>query len=730
MNNRYNYPRSNFSLAKRIKRFGKMSEFSAILDVLTSVVNFVFNLTIDCVCGAVVLASCIAVWRIPVIFDKLSQISSRNRWHELACESIFLSLADCILLPLSLLILISPLRWNHIPKLFQYKDFEFRSYVFSSCMGGLVDICAYMCGLLACMSPFGRIITIVKAQEYYFRHEIGRHLEDLTDSTTDYSMTIIRHGFETILDIFVIILLLPLLLLTPTVWSTTVSGIVELNKFVNKPDTLPSNYQYNKRQRKWYKSIRAHLFNQIFHCIMDIFCFPSFCLVMLSPLRSHSFWKHIHEENQRLERDNIYYSIRARLDITDIEYNYSFSTRGQCLTLSLLAVADLLLLPMMLPLLLTQYRYRAMRSELWPTAEVTNSSNTISQTVVQCAVPTTTQSDTVMQDSFLSTAEPVQSVDTLEDPPSPHEVPHADIKAPSAPTPSNIATLQSPSATESAPTDPDTASIAAKLASAPMDSRGRGPVELSQTPLGETQQGVDRSIPNKSASAPTMSAADASMYDTLEAPAPVTSTEAVEDSQLWGIDEFALIASQAALLVTDAICLLVPLPILYLTQYRWDPVARALSDDTVFLDKTSTLYRIVLSQLSFLIWDMLLTLPGVFLLVTFYRRSPMLEILSSKARIEQEGFRLHFAVMLNCLCVLHDILLLAPLVLLLPCFLAGYRAPIVLYTIKQHISTQLAMAHTAPHGSHSTTTTTTGAYYRIGKYSNSLILLLLLSLYS
>ena len=126
---------------------------------------------------------------------------------------------------------------------------------------------------------------------------------------------------------------------------------------------------------------------------------------------------------------------------------------------------------------------------------------------------------------------------------------------------------------------------------------------------------------------------------------------------------------------------------------------------------------------------MLLTLPGVFLLVTFYRRSPMLEILGSKARIEKEGFRLHVAVMLNCLCVLHDILLLAPLVLLLPCFLAGYRAPIVLYTIKQHISAQLAMAHTAPHESH-TTTTTTGAYYRTGKYSNSLIFLLLLSLYS
>jgi hypothetical protein len=567
-----------------------MSEFRAIIDVIGTVVNFVFEATLDVICGVLMFAACLAFWNITRILDECTKNQSRNDWRS-ECIGLFLTaLLDFILLPFCVLIVLSPMRWSQFLLHWSQNknDMDFRGNVAAMAMGGLLDLWAYIGGLVLLTSPFGRISTICKGAGYYFRADIERDFEAQCNAVNKLSSKVIVYAAGTFVDWALVIILLPFLVVTPTVWGRTYRGITLWLTPANQP-SLPAstNARYLSVWKDWYETLWTFLYHQILHCWLDILHAPCLLLVLLSPLRLPAFWRKVRSESARVEQIEQSTVAPAADRLEDYDFYYSQVLREDCRRLAALAIADLLLLPMLLPLWLTQYRYRGVQSKLWPT-------------------------------SRSSTHEVIKIVE-LEMPP---RVAHV---------------------------------VEAVLTS------------------GDTQE----------SGAPTPTVGPAT---------PLPKSDATtEESSLWGLDEFFLIATQAALLFTDLFILLVPVPLLYVTQYRWAPVHKVLTQSDVFVYGTSTLYATVLGQVSMMLWDVVLAPFAVVVLLTSYRAEPIRRILANTSVLNREGCRLHAAVMLNFLCIAHDVCLLLPVVLLLPFCLVAYRAPFVARLISKHIDNQRAV---------------------------------------
>jgi hypothetical protein len=612
-----------------------MSEFSAILDVLVRVVTFVFEATLDIACCAMLACACMVVWNIPHIWSEIDKNQSRSSWRDMCAGSFFLSILDLAILPFTIFIVLSPLRWSHISKFRIYNDFELRCQVMGTCMGGIFDLFGYFCGMFALISPFGRQVTISRSRAYFFRPQIQNDLDDLHESTTKFSRSLISHGLGTVLDYLVLVLLLPFLLITPSVWAVTMKGIVEWLKPANQPSNAASEYGYSEAWINYYETLRIHFLFQILHCWFDLLLAPCFLLVCISPLRQPALWRTMRAENVRMEAASRRYASIDRYD-----FYYSTKLREDCVTLSMLAVADLLLLPLLLPLWLTRYRMTALQKRLWPATAASRAPEEVPATdpVVTAGLVDGWQASPATSASATVTT-------------------HTD---------GGSRMLTSSSAGE-----PSSASLHLAADTGPVAEHIQV-LDLADQQVSPASR-LDQVPPRFAAS-----------------PRPAVPGKEEEQSSLWGLAEFMLIAVQASLLLTDALVLLLPMPVVYLTQYRWGPVCKVLQNPDVFLDDTSTLYGTVLGQLSLIIWDILLAPLAALIFCTVYRAAPLREILSSIAVLEQEGLRLHLAVVINFACILHDALLLAPVVVLFPCFLVGYRAPIVYHIITNHIKAHAA----------------------------------------
>eukprot|EP01032_Pedospumella_encystans_P013220 gene13220-15233_t len=467
----------------------------------------------------------------------------------------------------------------------------------------------YIFGFVALFSPFGRVVTICRSTDYYFR--ANQDSEEKCKSLNRWSTKLILQGITTTLDVLAVIIALPCILLVPSVWTPTYNGLMEINLPENLPKDLTNTKNY---QRSWmdgyYPLVRLHLFNQVFHALMDLLLLPLFLLVCISPLRQPALWRAINvNKAERIRQEKGY--ARYRPDVSAFDYYYSFDLRADLCVLALLALADLLLLPMMLPLWLTQYRFTALKEELWSVQE--------EPAVVN---------ETEKIDPALSSATPDQDYTGDVTNAELHDI-YADIEA------------------------------------------SRDPQHTTHT---ESDLHGSQSAPASGAS---------QLVPSTDAPA-----QEPPRSKLLGMGEFFLVSSQATLLFVDIFMLALPLPILYLTALRWGPVGRALREEKVFLKNSSGLYGTVLEQMSLLLLDVVLAPFAGLILLTIYRSSAMWEVLSSLALIEALGNKLHWMVILNTLCILHDVFLLTPAVLLLPCFLAGYRFSIVYDLLAKHIEAQ------------------------------------------
>jgi hypothetical protein len=87
-----------------------MGDFTEILRIIGKIVLFILERTIDIICLALLLISWVLPWRVCEYQGTLFG----SDWRADALESFFLTLFDCVTLPLGLISLISPMRWIHI----------------------------------------------------------------------------------------------------------------------------------------------------------------------------------------------------------------------------------------------------------------------------------------------------------------------------------------------------------------------------------------------------------------------------------------------------------------------------------------------------------------------------------------------------------------------------------------------------------------------------------------
>ena len=278
-------------------------------------------------------------------------------------------MTDVFLLPMSTVVILSPMRWSLVQLAFssvlkcsnQYDAWYFRSQLFSCVSGSIWDIFAYPFGLLTIFSPFGRIGTIWRSTVYYFRPD--QNFEEKCDSLDRWSSRLIFQGLGTMMDILVVIFAVPCIVLVPTVWTPTYQGFVELHLPNNLPRELVSTKYYQKAwMEEYYDVLQSHLSNQVIHAILDVLLLPLYLLVSASPSRKQELQRTI--ETVRVDRIELKEKVTKGTShvplipyVSDLDYYYSFELRGDVCVLALLAVSDLLLFRRLLPEWLIQYRF-------------------------------------------------------------------------------------------------------------------------------------------------------------------------------------------------------------------------------------------------------------------------------------------------------------------------------------------------------------------------------------
>ena len=85
-----------------------MSLLKEIISIVATIVEFVLKRVWDLICIVVYVVSCALPWRIPEIIEVCADRG--NDWHSNAFVCLFITLVDCIAVPLGIVSLISPLQ--------------------------------------------------------------------------------------------------------------------------------------------------------------------------------------------------------------------------------------------------------------------------------------------------------------------------------------------------------------------------------------------------------------------------------------------------------------------------------------------------------------------------------------------------------------------------------------------------------------------------------------------
>jgi len=338
-----------------------------------NVLNCIFSKSIETsfnfACSVTSGASFVAAWKRGEIRSSFSKVKTQSEYRSACFETACLSMADVLLLPLSTFVVMSPIRWSLVHLAFstahqypiEYDAWYFRRQLFSCVSGSLWDIFAYPFGLLTLCSPFGRIVTIWRSTEYYFRP--NQNFEEKCDSLDRWSSRLIFQGFGTMMDVVVVVFAAPCILLVPTVWTPTYQGLVELHAPNNLPSELVSTKYYQKAwMEEYYDVLQSHLSNQTVHAVLDVLLLPFYLLVSLSPSRKFELQCTIETVRvERIELQEIMMNGSSPVPlipyVSDLDYYYSFELRGNVCVLALLAVSDLLMFHSLLPAWLRQYRF-------------------------------------------------------------------------------------------------------------------------------------------------------------------------------------------------------------------------------------------------------------------------------------------------------------------------------------------------------------------------------------
>lgn len=266
---------------------------------------------------------------------------------------VFISCLGCLLPPfLRISFVLDGLR-----KVFSCDDdyvsqCEARCALTPTLMMSLFDCGAMFFSLLLCLSPFGRqyatyeVIRAIWITDYQKRRE---------QNSLSASIVIYCYGVYSLIDF---VLFLPSLfsILVPTVWSGIYSGILKLRESSPIGKNVSSYKKCYDEWNKWFDTVRSFCGNLFVHAVIDFACAIFFLLVIISPLRSGLYRRKVAEIVQN--------NASLQTAVERFEFCYDFELRKLAFQMGLLSVTDIFLLPLLLPLFCTRYRYKAIQAKL------------------------------------------------------------------------------------------------------------------------------------------------------------------------------------------------------------------------------------------------------------------------------------------------------------------------------------------------------------------------------
>lgn len=369
-----------------------MSGFVEIIKCLGHAVTFIFQRTLDIIAFTCLLCSFALPWRFWEVYSIFDEIWDK-KCVERMCISIsmlFLTILDCLAVPVFFISFLSPFRWLQVRK-YVFKYFEgghtldqerilksqlkFRLQIFESGFGALYDLVCYMLGFIALLSPFGRQFALFQCLRDRTWKRNG-DASELSESITEFSTLIARFGISTFIDFFAILPGFIISLLTPSIWRTTLDGFIDLKKYI---PTRQQVHNDSEPWEDWFQLFRFHMLVQIPHALIDIFSFPLVLIACISPLRSKIFFDSVKKfRTERMEFDaseDLLYPDRCRNLLGNFDHHYRKEIRIIGVQLGFLGIADLLILPLLLPVWLSRYRFIAIRNQIsfdtvWGFAEI------------------------------------------------------------------------------------------------------------------------------------------------------------------------------------------------------------------------------------------------------------------------------------------------------------------------------------------------------------------------
>lgn len=143
-----------------------MSDFLVIAELFTEIVTFLFKRTVDVVCTAMLIVSMALPWRIMLIVEHFRKIHSHEGdYWELCFLSFFCTLLDVIVIPLTLVALISPNWWEYLARSIgdfssnsssddqSEREFKLRARCCQAFAGAILDFIMLPFGLLLVLWP-------------------------------------------------------------------------------------------------------------------------------------------------------------------------------------------------------------------------------------------------------------------------------------------------------------------------------------------------------------------------------------------------------------------------------------------------------------------------------------------------------------------------------------------------------------------------------------------------
>lgn len=345
-----------------------MSELSEVWRFLFTAVGKIFNFSLDVIFGVLFVASVIPPWRWYETCKHMSNHDYFSDWKGYCLMHLLTTIADVFVAGILLIAVTSPMRWRHILKCFLDNDHsigENRIEFFALLPCAVYDWMAYLFGFIALLSPLGMQSMII-AVFFYPNEEFSSAV------STKVNDVMIGVGFYSIIDLFAHIFAVPLILLAPSTWPGLYQRFSDLATL--KP--TQRTYQEHNNWHEYYRTKRGIVINGTMHAFIDIITTPFLLLALISPWRNPLIREMIWPPSQTPPATtNTAAAATPRFhfyDLCEFNYRYKVELRKEIIYQGALAILDFFLLPMILPLFLTQYRYRQMKDELYG-ASTTNS---------------------------------------------------------------------------------------------------------------------------------------------------------------------------------------------------------------------------------------------------------------------------------------------------------------------------------------------------------------------